>query len=75
MNWQITLAFTIDTDEETAGALNDRLIAAAEGMGLNFEGGVVESWPVRKAKVGWWVDDRWCPTKAIRDHAVAKALA
>jgi hypothetical protein len=25
---------------------------------------------VRKARWGWWVDGRWCPTRAIRDHQI-----
>lgn len=27
---------------------------------------------LRKARIGWWVDGNWCPTKAIRDHALAR---
>lgn len=34
---------------------------------------VIRSAPVvRKARIGWWVDGSWCPTRKIRDHWVAK---
>jgi hypothetical protein len=24
----------------------------------------------RKARVGWWVNGQWCPTRAVRDHRI-----
>lgn len=27
---------------------------------------------VREALIGWWVDGQWCPTRAVRDHRVAR---
>lgn len=27
----------------------------------------------RKAMIGYWIDGRWCPTKAIRDHEIVAA--
>lgn len=29
---------------------------------------------VRKARWGWWVNGRWCPTIKIRDHEIKRIL-
>jgi len=30
---------------------------------------------VRKARIGWWVDGRWCPTRGICERELNRKLS
>lgn len=36
------------------------------------KGGGMKPVEIRKARIGWWVDDAWCPTENIRRHRIRK---
>lgn len=46
-----------------------------EAVGVHIYGsggGYIGTIRCRKAWIGWWIDGRWCPTRAIRDHEIER---